>query len=198
MFGLFAKRSDKPFQPGHPLTVRLNALVQPIDRGRYFEDPLDSALEARGLGRVVGGGTQRAADPYGIAFVEIALRVRDLEDETLCFVTNTLDKVGAPKGSRLVVPGRRDMAFGHLEGMGLFLKAPERRGEACATADVSEIIQDLDRLAGDTGNFRSYWQGAKGTALYFYGTSFQEMAARVQDYLMTEPAVARARVEQLA
>lgn len=198
MFGLFTKRSADPQQNDFALTVRLNALVQPIDRGRYFEDPLDSALEARGLGRVVGGGTQRAADPYGIAFVEIALRVRDLEDETLCFITNTLESAGAPKGSRLVVPGRSDMAFGHLECMGLFLNATDRADETCATGNVNEIIQDLDRLAGDAGNFRSYWQSTRGTALYFYGTSFQDMVARVQDYLMTEPAVARTRVEQLA
>lgn len=198
MFGHLPRWLRREPSYEHAVTARLNARVQPIDRGRFFEDPLDSALEEQGLGRVVGGGSQMADAPYGIAYVEIELRVRDLNDETLCFITNTLERAGAPKDSRLIAPGRREMAFGLLEGMGLFLNGTDLPDEIYASSDVNEIIDDLDRLAGDAGSFRGYWQGPRETGLYFYGASFKAMRDRVQGYLDSEPAVARTRVEQLA
>ena len=48
------------------ITARLNARVQPMDRGTYFEDPLNETLLHANLGEVTGGGTQLADEPAGI------------------------------------------------------------------------------------------------------------------------------------
>jgi hypothetical protein len=39
------------------LVAQLNARLQPIHRGRFFEDPLSAALERAALGQITGGGT---------------------------------------------------------------------------------------------------------------------------------------------
>lgn len=37
--------------------VKIPAAIQPLDRGALFEDPIDAALEPKGLGHVSGGGS---------------------------------------------------------------------------------------------------------------------------------------------
>ena len=51
------------------VVARLNARVQPIARGDYFEDPLQDTLEQAGVGEVTGGGTQLADEPAGIGLL---------------------------------------------------------------------------------------------------------------------------------
>ena len=55
------------------IIAQLNARVQPIDRGDYFEDPLDEVLKSSGLGEVTGGGTQMAAEPDGIEYCDVEI-----------------------------------------------------------------------------------------------------------------------------
>ena len=45
--------------------VRLNARLQPLHRGEWFEDPLAEALEKKTYGEVTGGGTMQAAGTGG-------------------------------------------------------------------------------------------------------------------------------------
>ena len=76
MFGLFGKSRRKAPEYPEVIIARLNARVKPIERGEYFEDPLDRVLQAAGLGEVTGGGTQMAAEPDGIQFVDIEIMAR--------------------------------------------------------------------------------------------------------------------------
>ena len=41
------------------LVAQLNARLQPMHRGKFFEDPLNEALDREALGRVSGGGTMQ-------------------------------------------------------------------------------------------------------------------------------------------
>ena len=43
MFGLFGKSRKKGPEYPEVIIARLNARVKPIERGEYFEDPLDPA-----------------------------------------------------------------------------------------------------------------------------------------------------------
>ena len=76
MFGIKLGGAKKQQEPeGVYLTARLNARVQPIDRGDHYEDPLDDVLGAAGIGAVTGGGTQLADEPAGIEFCDLEVRV---------------------------------------------------------------------------------------------------------------------------
>ena len=56
------------------VVASLNARLQPIHRGEYFEDPLDAALIERNLGHVSGGGTMQMKSGE-IEFCDIEIQV---------------------------------------------------------------------------------------------------------------------------
>ncbi|MBK8592874.1 MAG: hypothetical protein IPN77_27950 [Sandaracinaceae bacterium] len=77
--------------------VRIPAAIGPIDRGRLYEDPLDEALAAEGLGSVSGGGTQLGADG-SIVFCGIDVDVTD-RDRGLACILRVMRELGAPEGT---------------------------------------------------------------------------------------------------
>lgn len=199
MFGLKFLSPAKPEPEGELLTVRLNARLQPIDRGDYFEDPLDETLSALGLGAVTGGGTELADEPDGIECVDLELVVADAEETTLQAIIARLEQLGAPKGSRVIVESTgAEHQFGAHEGMAIFLNGTDLPDEVYAEGDVNHVISELDRLMAGSGKFKSYWEGSRETALYCYGASFIEMRALIEPLLSQHPLCRKARVEQIA
>ena len=173
MFGLKFGTKPDPAPEGEYVIARLNARVQPLDRGEYYEDPLNETLEEMGLGSVTGG-------------------------DTLATIVDRLETVGAPKGSRLIVErDGREVPFGKLEGLGLFLNGTDLADHVYAESDVNHVIEECDRLMPE-GDFRGYWEGSRETALYCYGRSFDEMKAAIAAFIETYPLCEKARIEQIA
>lgn len=198
MFGFFKKKEQPGPKFEHLILARLNARVQPMDRGDYFEDPLDEVLKSKGIGEVTGGGTQLADEPDGIEFVDVEIYAKDTSDEIKSMVISALEGFGAPKGSRLLIDGQDDTPFGKLEGMGLFLNGTDLPDEVYANSDVNETIAKLGELLDGKGEFRGHWEGSSETALYFYGASYDAMVSAVREFLDTEPLCENARVVQIA
>lgn len=193
---------DEPAQKepkGQYLTARLNAKVQPIDRGDYFEDPLMETLEQASLGTVTGGGTQLADEPYGIEFCDLEVLVNEADEQTLAIIIKRLNDLGAPKGSKLILDGSgKEFPFGVHEGVGVFLNGTDLPDEVYAECDVNYVIDEFNRLLGDNGSLRGYWQGSSETALYCYGRSFEQMKAALTPFIETYPLCQGARIEQIA
>ncbi len=200
-FGLFGKKTDETVEAKDQQFViaQLNARVQPMDRGDYFEDPLDNVLRSAGMGEVTGGGTQLAGDPDGIAYCDVEIALNDETDATILEVTRTLEDLGAPKGSFLKFSSdRADIPFGKAEGMGIFLNGTDLPDDVYANSDVNETIGHLEKLLEGIGSFRGYWEGSSETALYFYGTDFGLMEKSVAQFLQEDPLCAKSRVMQIA
>src|SRR6266566_5302805 len=84
---------------GHFVFVKIAEPVGPMYRGDKYEEPLDHDLQAQGLGRVIGGGTQM--DKNGaIEWVGIDIDLADL-DRGIEFTRRRLRELGAPRGSVL-------------------------------------------------------------------------------------------------
>ena len=62
------------------ITARLNAKLQPLDRGDYFEDPLNEYLSSKKIGEVVGAGTQMGENGE-IACCDLEIELNS-DDET--------------------------------------------------------------------------------------------------------------------
>ena len=74
MFGVFKKKPQSVDQDAPVLMIaQLNARVQPMDRGEYFEEPLDKVLKSEGIGEVTGGGTLLADESNGIEYSDIEI-----------------------------------------------------------------------------------------------------------------------------
>jgi len=84
--------------------VRMPVDMPPTERGRKFEDPLDEALQAAGLGEVSGGGSEmgRKGPDGRQSVVAIGIDV-DLTNgqKGVPFLKQRLIRLGAPKGTVL-------------------------------------------------------------------------------------------------
>lgn len=178
------------------VTAQMNARLQPMHRG-HFEDPLHDALEQRGIGEVTGGGTQLADEPAGIAYCDIEIYLADDAQTTIDAVIGELNRLGAPKGSKLMLNGRQ-IPFGVHEGLAVFLNGMDLPDEIYKTSDVNHVIEECERLMAGGGKMLSFWEGSKDTGLYFYGPSFAQMKAAIAAFLESYPLCQKCRVEQIA
>jgi len=206
MFGWFGGRKkavassvpDAEAAQGVMIIAQINARIQPVDRGDFFEDPLDSELRARALGQVTGGGTQLAEEPDGIEYCDVEIMATDATEGTLSQIAQILDGLGAPKGSKLIVEGRDDVPLGRMEGLGLFVNGTDLPAEVYANADINHVIDECDRLMRGLGGKRGHWEGSRETALYFYGDSYEGMRDAIAGFVAEYPLLQRARVVRIA
>lgn len=214
MFGKQTKKKEEA--KGNPATVRLNARLQPLDRAHF--DPLDDLLQRLGIGEICGGGTQTAEEPAGIAFSDLELRLKDVSRQTILTVVGELDRLGAPKGSKLIFDSMPQaiareagsdtsiialdeveaIAIGIAEGLALFLNGTDLPDDVYKTSDVNQVIEECVRLMGDGHFYWSYWQGSRETGLYFYGRSFEQMDKAITPLVASHPLCQKSRIEQIA
>ena len=199
MFGLNLSAQRKPELDGEFITARLNARVQPLDRGEHYEDPLHEAIAASGMGEVTGGVTNFADDFQGVDSCDLEILVANTSDETLTTIKQRLEALGAPKGSSILVESEnREIPIGVHEGLGVYLNGVDLDEEVYAECDVNVVISEFETLLGEAGAFRSHWEGPRETALFCYGPSFEEMKTAITPFLEAYPLCKNARVEQIA
>lgn len=198
MFGI-KFGAKKKYAEGETITVRLNARLQPVQRGEHFEDPLADVLKDLGVGELTGGGTQLTGDERGIEYCDLELSLTDTSDSALQAIVAALEELGAPKGSKLIVDGTgAETPFGAAEGLALFLNGADLPDEVYAACDVNFVIEELDRLMGENGKMKGHWEGERDTALYCYGPSFETMREAIGPLLSSYPLCQKARIVQIA
>ena len=180
------------------VVARLNDRAQPLDRGELYEDPLDHVLKRAGLGAVTGGGTLLGANGE-IELCEVEIELEEVTPKSLELVTALLERLGAPKGSQLVVDGgAREIPFGATEGLGVYLNGTDLPDEVYRTSDVNVVYEEFGRRLEGIGKVHSHWQGPTETALYMYGNSYEAMTQALADFLASYPLCDRARLVRIA
>jgi hypothetical protein len=140
------------------IIARLNDRAQPLDRGDLYEDPLDKLLRDAGMGEVTGGGTQLGE--YGeISYCDVEIELNDADDEALKRIAIVLEKLGAPKGSKLLSEGREDIPFGTLEGLAVYMSGTDLPESTYRDCDINYVYQELGRLLEGIGSVHSYGRG---------------------------------------
>jgi hypothetical protein len=180
------------------LVARLNDRAQPMDRGELYEDPLEAVLKKRRAGSVTGGGTQLGKDAE-IEFCDIEIEVHEPVADALTLVKTTLEELGAPKGSKLILEAEgEELPFGLNEGLAVYLNGTDLPDEVYAECDSNFVYSEFNRLLGTDGKVHSHWQGPTETALYMYGRSFETMKKRLSSFLASYPLCQKSRIEQIA
>ena len=84
--------------------VHIPESIEPLERGSKYEDPLNAALQAQGLGEVTGGGTQlgplKADGSSEVTAVDIDVDLVDA-GRGLPALRAELKKLNPPKGTEL-------------------------------------------------------------------------------------------------
>jgi len=195
-----APESNSPAaSPVHFVTAQLNHPLMPLDRGDRYEDPLDEALSAEGLGETSGGGTMQAISGE-IDFIDVEIELNDLE-RGVPLVISKLEELGAPKGSILRVHDTepaREIPFGKTEGVGIYLDGVNLPDEVYKESDINVVIEELNKSIEGHGEMQSHWEGSAETALYFYGDDAKQMASLMNKFLESYPLCKGARVVTIA
>lgn len=188
----------KPSSKTEMVTLQLNAKLQPMHRGEFFEDPLDDKLKAESLGEVSGGGTM-LEESGEIQYCDIELSLAETTDEAIGKLVAALESLGAPKGSKLrVVSSSAERSLGKAEGIAVYLNGTDLPVTTYESCDSNFVYSELERLLEGKGRVLSYWQGPTETAFYMYGDSFKEMNESIAGFLASYPLCEKCRVVQVA
>ena len=178
------------------LTLQLNARLQPLDRGDIYEDPICDALEASGIGITTGGGTMMM-ESREIEFCDVEITLNDDSDESMAKLIQIIDSIRVPKGSYLRSE-TFEQPIGTLEGLALYINGTELPDEVYASCDINHVVEKTNELLSDSGSMYSHWEGPKESAIYYYGTSFDEMKAKIEPFLSEYPLCQKCRIEKIA
>lgn len=182
------------------IVVTLNDKIQPIDRGDYYEDPLDEYIQQNQIGEVTGGGTMQAENGE-IEFVDIEIQLnegiepKDVASKIIEFVNN----ISAPKNSKLRIENtKEEILFGEKEGLAIYLDVQNLEPEVYENSDVNFVVSEVKKLIGDKTEIVRFWEFPGKTALYFYGNSFVEMNEQIKNFISEYPLCKNAEIIQIA
>jgi hypothetical protein len=175
----------------HMILARLYAHIEPMDRGERYEDPLETALGAAGVGTVTGGGSQ-LNEVGGIEFADIEIELANL-DGAVQIVIDSLERSGAPQGSEILSGADTLREFGTRQCLAIFLDGVSLPDDVYANLDFDETVEKIGGAAGPD-SYRGFWQGPEETGIFFYGSNADTMFERVEPVLLAMPIGQNARV----
>lgn len=180
----------------HFVVARINEYIQPIDRGDRYEDPLNDALEEKGLGEVTGGGTELSSEGR-IEGVDLDIELADL-DEALSLTRKTLVELGIPAGSRLTYTQNSEEKtemIGDLEGLEIYLDAVGLPDEVYETLDFPAEYERLTAMLKNAdGEPRCVYDLNEETLITAYGPDADRLFASIETVSNTIPVFQNARI----
>ncbi len=176
------------------LILHLNARFQPKHRFE-LEDALQEIFQKNRAGEITGGGTLLKANGE-IDSCDIEIDFYD-DEKSLEWLVNLLNAIGIPKGSVLrgIEP---PIHVGVLEGLAIYMNGTDLAEEIYKSCDINYAIEQLERAIDGIGHMYSYRELNEFTALYFYGTSFAEMKAKMSPFISSYPLCQKCHIEQIA
>jgi len=188
--------SEEKSEYPHFVVARINEYIQPIDRGDRYEDPLNDALEEKGLGEVTGGGTEMSSEGR-IEGVDLDIELANL-DEALSLTRRTLVELGVPAGSRLTYTQNgeeKTEMIGDLEGIEIYLDAVGLPDEVYETLDFPVEYERLtEMLKTADGEPRSVYDLNEETLITAYGPDADRLFASIETVSNTTPVFRNARI----
>jgi hypothetical protein len=196
VIGRLFKKKERPAV--HFLVAQLNARLQPLHRGEQFEEGLDDKLRKTKAGEISGGGTMQSQTGE-IEYCDIEIKLVQASPENERLVIETLEALGAPKGSKLEIGGEdRSVPFGVNEGLAVYLNGTDLPPETYQQCTLEFVQSEFDRLLDGEARVFSFWRGPTETAVYLYGPSFSEMTKRLEAFIRSYPLCEKCRLEQIA
>jgi hypothetical protein len=167
------------------LTVRINDKCEPIDRGDMYEDPLHDALEEKKLGEVTGGGSQ-LNENYNVEYCELEVCLTGNLEEAKKVIIETLEKVGLPKGSKILLE-KEEIPIGNHDVMAVHFDNLSLPNSVYEENDINDVLEEIENLLGDKGRRNSHRSGKEETIVYYGGISFETMKDAVSEFITNHP-----------
>jgi hypothetical protein len=194
MFNFF----KKPLPDSTNITIVINDKIEPIDRGQYYEKPLNRFLNKNNLGKTTGAGTEIDNDG-DIKHVTLDVKLNANGHEVFKSIEDIiayLEKRGIPKGSQILV-GEKNISFGNLDGLAIHFDNIGLAPEVYKSSDINFVIETIVQLINDQSDILRYVQNPKETILYFYGASYDEMINLIKPFAESYPLFQNSKLHRI-
>lgn len=178
------------------VTVRINDKCKPLDRGEFYEDPLQEALDEKKLGEIVGGGS-RLNKQNLIEYCEIEVLVTGDLEETTKVITETLEDQGLPKGSKIILDDK-EVLIGNHDVLALHFNNKDLADSVYEDNDINEVLSKVEELLGETGQRNSYTNSNEESIIYYGGASFDVMKQKIGEFVASHPLCDKGKITQAA
>ncbi len=149
--------------------VHLNARLQPMHRHSIYEDSLDWMLRKVLKGGKLTGGGSLLHPERGVEYCDIELEIVGDRERAQRVLVQTLESLGAPRGSWLQIGDGSKVSFGKAAGVKLAFDGVRLPKRVYEEGDISEIAATLQKDLRGVARMQSWWVGPRYTELYFYG-----------------------------
>lgn len=182
------------------ITLNLNARLLPLDR-EPLDDALDKILKKLKIGETDGGGTLVSkSGEIENCDIELCINKNSFDNDinkAMDKLSEIVDVLGVPKKSQLMC-GDTVRPVGKLEGLAFYANGTELPDDVYKNCDINYVIEQMEKCMDGIGRFYSYWQGPTETALYFYGTSYDEMKSSIENFVGEYPLCRKSRIVRIA
>ena len=178
------------------VTVRINDKCGPLDRGEFYEDPLQDALEENKLGEIMGGGSQLNKQNL-IEYCEIEVLVTGDLKETTKLITEALEDQGLPKGSKIILDGS-EILIGNHDVLALHFNNSDLAISVYEENDINEVLAKIEELLGGSGQRNSHTSSNDESIVYYGGASFDVMREKISEYVANHPLCEKGKITQAA
>ena len=177
------------------ITIELNMRLQPVHLYE-LNDVLDEIFEDTAKGEVTGDGFVQDLDGE-IKYCHIDVELYKGSPENIEWLKGYLNAIGIAKGSRLLYDDKEE-PIGELEGAAYYLNGKDLPQETYQNCDINYAIEKIDKLLEGVGRLYSWYEGNEYTALYYYGSSFEEITQRIRPFADSFPLFEKCRVVKIA
>lgn len=180
------------------IVVRINDKCQPDLREDLYESGLSQCLEELDIGRITGGGTH-VDDDGRVAYCEIAIELKDTDDQHIATVIDALEDLGAPHGSKVLASAELEAReFGSFSGLAISIPLAALPSGNAFDAAVEGMLDEIDTRLLEDGELHGWFRGNVDLEIYAYGPDFAAIKACLLDLIDSNPFCRQMRLMQIA
>ena len=177
------------------ITIELNMRLQPMHLYE-LNDVLDEIFEDTAKGEVTGDGFVQ--DLGGeVKYCHIDVELYKGSPENIEWLKKVLNKIGIAKNSKLLYDDKEE-PLGALEGAAYYLNGKDLPQKTYQSCDINYAIEQIDKLLEGVGRLYSWYEGNEYTALYYYGSSYEDITQRIRPFADSFPLFEKCRVVKIA
>ncbi len=162
------------------IILQVNDMCRPIARGELYEEPLEEFLESNGFGEVTGSGTalQENNDPW---YCEVELSINNESNSVITELIKEIERIGVPKGSRLIFEDQQEILIGILEGVVVNLNYTEAPESVLDETDFKALWDGIANAVEPYGVYHDDVNRNGKTTIYYYGKDAQSIVKSVKE-----------------
>lgn len=179
------------------ICVELNTRCS-IEQNHELEDKLVQLMLFDAVDFFENGNEVQLSTGGEIESYKIFYSVENLSDEVLSSIVKSLNEIGVPKKSRLMVEGEEYCKLGELEGIALYFSKNSVSGEEISSVLIDKYFTLLEEKLANEMSVASTLNRIDDAVFYYYGNSYDVMEMTIRSTLEKTQLFEQIRLKRIA